>query len=160
MAVNAAQFRLAFTEFASAKAYPDDALTMWLTFAYLFLAPNRWGPAIDLGAQLYAAHNLVLERLAWSEAANGATPGTFTGPISGKTVGELTISYDPGMGINKDDAQWGLTHYGTRFVKLARQFGSGPVQTQPGFTPIGQGFGVGFPMGPAWPGPWFENWSQ
>lgn len=160
MAITVAQFRANLTEFSSTVAYPDAAVSMWLTWAYTFLGARRWGIALDLGAQLYAAHNLVLERLANAEASNGAPPGTFTGPVSSKTVGELTISYDPGMGINKDDAQWGLTHYGTRFVKLARQFGAGPVQTRPGFTPIGQGFAIGFPMGMPWTGPWFENWSQ
>lgn len=159
MAISVSAFRANFAEFTSAAAYPDGAVSMWLTFAYTFLATNRWGVALDLGAQLYTAHNLVLERMAAAEGANGAAPGTFTGPIASKSVGDLTISYDPALGVNKDDGHWGLTHYGTRFIKFARQFGSGPVQTQPGITPIGQGgFFIG--MGQPWPGPWFNIFSQ
>lgn len=161
MAVSVAQFRANFPAFTSATAYPDASVNFWLTWAYLFLSPQRWGKALDLGAQLFVAHNVTLDYLGASEGANGAPSGMATGPIVSKTVGELTITYEVTSGVNEDDQHWALTFYGTRFVKLARQFGSGPVQIGFGVTPIGQGGGaVGFPMGQPWTGPWFENWTQ
>jgi hypothetical protein len=94
--------------------------------------------------QQFVAHNLVLEGLSAAEGGNGSPPATTVGPVVTKTVGELTIVYDPSSGINPDDTSWNLTNYGSRFVKLAKQFGSIPTQLGIGHAPP---FG-----GPPWPG--------
>lgn len=153
MAITAAQMRVNFPEFASNVKYSDGLVNFWIQWAYLLLDSCRWRQALDLGAQLYVAHNLSLEGLAGAEGANGAPPGMTVGPVVSKTVGELTVTYDVASGINEGDQHWALTNYGTRFIKFARQFGTGPVQTRPGRTPLGAGFGA------PWAGPTFENWS-
>lgn len=160
MAVSVAQFRANFPEFSSSPNYPDAMVNLWLQFAYTLLPAQRWRNLLDLGAQLYVAHQITMQGLSVAEGGNGAPPGMTVGPISAKTVGELTISYDTAMGANADDGPFASTRYGTAFLKLARQFGSGPIQTRPGPIPIGAGGGVFFPMGPAWSGPWFENFSE
>jgi len=144
VAISNDQLRANFPEFANETAYPDSLLSFWLGVAYLMLRPQRWRQALDLGAQLYAAHNLVLEGLAAREGANGAPPQLAVGPIITKTVGEVTLTYDTASGINVEDTHWNMTTYGTRFIKFAKQFGSGPVQIGIGYTPPGNG--------PAWPG--------
>jgi hypothetical protein len=160
MAITVTQFRANFPEFTSATVYPDSMIGMWLQFAYLLLSSRRWRQALDLGAQLYTAHQIVLQGLSVAEAGNGAPPGMAPGPINSKTAGELTLAYDTGVSSTSDDGSWAQTRYGTMFVKLARQFGSGPVQTPPGVAPLGQFAGVFYPMGPAWSGPWYQNFSE
>src|SRR5208282_783770 len=151
MAVTVATFRQTWPAFTSTVMYPDATIEFWLNYAYMFLSPCRWRTAIDLGAMLFTAHNVTLDALSAAEGQNGAPPGMTVGPIQTKTVRDLTITYDTASGVNPEDAHWALTNWGTRFIKLARQFGSGPVQIGFGFTPIGQG--PFYPMGPAWPGP-------
>ena len=144
MTITNDQFRLNFTAFASTATYPDDMLSFWFQVAYALIPGNLWGSLTDLGAQMFVAHNLILEGLSAAEGANGAPPATTVGPVVTKTVGELTIVYDPSSGVNPDDTSWNLSNYGTRFIKLAKQFGSIPTQL---------GVGVAPPFGgPAWPG--------
>ena len=144
MAITPTQFRTNFPAFASSSVYPDDMMSFWLAFAYTFIPATLWGSALDLGAQMFTAHNLILEGLSNAEGANGAPPGMTVGPVVTKTVGDLTIVYDPSSGINPDDTSWNLTNYGSRFIKLAKQFGSIPTQLGIGHAP---------PLsGPPWPG--------
>ena len=154
MALTVAQFRANMPAFSSTTQYPDTSIQFWLTYAYIFLAPCRWRNALDLGAQLFAAHNVTIDGLSAAEGQNGAPSGMTVGPIVSKTVGDLTITYDTGAGVNEADGHWSLTNYGTRFIKLARQFGSGPRQIGIGYTPVGAGFGQ------PWPGPLFENYTD
>lgn len=161
MTINTDQFRANFPEFKSTTIYPDSMVNLWLQYAYLLLPARRWCLALDLGAQLYTAHNLTMQGLSTAEGGNGAPPGMTVGPISSKTVGELTIAYDTAMGANADDGPFASTRYGTLLLHMARQFGSGPLQSPPGRTPPGQVFsGTFFPMGPAWSGPRFEDFSE
>lgn len=157
MTVSVATFRADLPEFTSLSAYPDPGVTYWLTLAGLLLDPNRWGAGAaiaisppstvyDFGLEMFVAHNLVLERQAQKDAANGAVPGLNTGPVASKSVGSVSISYDASAGIELDAGHWNLTTYGTRFIKLARMMGAGGLQL----------FGCPGPFGSggAWPGPW------
>jgi hypothetical protein len=144
MTITATQLRGNFTEFSNTVTYPDSLISFWLQVAYMMLPACNWGVALDLGAQLYAAHNLVLEGLANAEAGNGAPPQLAVGPIITKTVGEVTVTYDTASGVNVEDTHWNMTTYGTRFITFARQFGAGPRQFGIGCTPPGNAG--------AWPG--------
>jgi branched-chain amino acid aminotransferase len=48
-------------------------VSMWLNWAYTFLSARRWSVALDLGAQFFAAHNLVLDGLANALRGYGAS---------------------------------------------------------------------------------------
>jgi len=136
MTITAAQLRQDYPEFTSTTAYPDSSINYWINMATLMLNTNRWGAAsttstlaiYDIGMELFVAHNIVLEAKAQAEAAAGAPPGSSTGPVSSKSVGPVSVSYDTQAGIEKDAGHWNLTIYGTRFIKLAKQFGAGPIQ--------------------------------
>jgi hypothetical protein len=128
MAVTAATFRTDYPEFADTTAYPDSGVNYWLRVAGLLLNTGRWQDMLDVGTELFVAHNLVLERQAQKSAANGAAPGVSTGPVSSKTVGPVTQAYDTTAGIVADAGHWNLTTYGTRFVQLVLMFGAGPIQ--------------------------------
>lgn len=148
-------FRTDYPEFGSVSKFPDSAVTYWLGIAKLMLT-TRWDdtPAeagaptqLYYGTELFVAHNLVLEAQARKNAAKGGTPGVGNaGPVSSKSVGPVSISYDTASAIELDAGHWNLTVYGTRFIQLARMMGAGPLQIGQGCAPYGSGG--------AWPGPW------
>jgi len=145
MTIDVAQFRADYPEFASTADFPNSAVQYWLKVAYSLLNASRWGAQLDLGAELYVAHNLSLEARAQKEAQNGGVPGSQSGPISSKSVDKVSVSYDTGGASEEGGGQWNLTIYGTRFYNLAKKMGAGPIY-------IGVGSSPPF-SGPAWPGP-------
>ena len=139
------QFRSDYPEFSSTAVYPNSQIEYWLNFAYLMLNAQRWGGMLHLGASMFIAHNLAIEARAQMEASAGGIPGQQTGPLSSKSVDKVSMSYDTGAGIQPGAGHWNLTVYGTRFIKMARMFGAGPVQIGIGIAPA--------LSGQAWPGP-------
>lgn len=128
MAITATLFKVDFCEFDDIALYRDEDINFWIKYAGLLLNANRWGNLLDLGTELFVAHNLVLERQAKLASANGAPPGLATGIISAKSVDNVSISYDTNSAQEKDAGQWNLTTYGQRYWRMMRMFGAGPVQ--------------------------------
>lgn len=145
MAVTADQFRQNFPEFASEAQYPPAVVNFWLDVADKMLSPNRWGRMRDLGLQLFAAHNLFLERQAMNTAGNGGVPGANTGPVSQKSVGPGSISYDTQASVSENAGHWNMSTYGTRIWSMMQIFGAGPLIVGVSASPP---FNTG-----AWPGP-------
>lgn len=152
MTIDKAKFRADLTEFASTQTFPDTAVTYWLNFAYVMLRQERWGadgtpgaPSVrDMGVEMFAAHNLVIEAASQRAIAVGNLPGIQTGAVSGKSVDRVSVSYDAQAGLVTDAGHWNLTVYGTRFIQLARMAGSGGIQITGGC----EGFGLGgYPLG-------------
>lgn len=151
MSIPSLQIRKNFPEFASVVNYPDSALQFWLDFAYSMLNAQRWGAQLDMAAQLYALHNIVLERRAQLEAAHGAAPGTVTGPTSSKSVDKVSVSYDVGVAAEEGAGHWNLTIYGSRLYRMIQMFGMGPVYVGGSdFEPMFNGAAWAGP--PLWPG--------
>lgn len=150
--ITPAQMRANFPEFGDTSAYPDSMLQFWLTVAYQMLNVQRWGRQLDLGVQLYAGHNAVLERQNFLAAQTGALPGYSTGIVSSKGVGAVSVSYDTVRATYDDAGFWNLTTFGTRFWFFVQMFGAGPVQ-------IGIGMAPNF-SGGAWAGPWVYLWPN
>jgi hypothetical protein len=128
MAVTVASFRQNYPEFASVAKYPLSGFTYYANLAGLLLNATRWGNLIDVGTELFIAHNLAIEAQAQAAAASGSPPGISAGPISAKSVDKASVNYDTNAGLEQDAGHWNLTTYGTRFIKLARMAGAGPVQ--------------------------------
>lgn len=155
MTVTVSKFRTDFSEFSDTTAYPDQDVNFWLLVAVGdpaatppvngLLNERRLRSQYDLVTELFLAHNLSLEAKAKAEASNGAAPGVTTGPVSAKSVDKVSVSYDTGGGLELDAGHWNLTIYGTRFIRLVRLFGMGPIQIGVGATP--------WLAGPGWPGP-------
>src|SRR5512135_1115056 len=114
MTIAVAQFRADFPEFASSATYPNSQIQFWFNLAYNLLNASRWGNSLDFGAELFVAHNLALEAKAQSEVAGGGIPGGQTGPISSKSIGPASVSYDTGVGSELNAGHWNLTTYGAR----------------------------------------------
>jgi Protein of unknown function (DUF4054) len=120
--VTPAQFRTALPEFADTNVYPDSLLTEWLTLAPNFINEERWGNLATLGAELVAAHFIVLAK---RDALN---PGAIQGVQTGKSVADLSVSYDVHAFMNPLDGMWNLTSYGLRYAGLRKMFGAGGIQ--------------------------------
>lgn len=142
MSITVEQFRINFSEFCDNVIYRDSDIQFWMDYAALLLNANRWKSLLDLGTQLFVAHNLVLEQQAKAASANGGSPGVSTGIISAKSVDKVSISYDTNSAQEKDAGQWNLTTYGTRYYRMMRMFGAGPLQVGIGSSPVQS----------AWPG--------
>jgi len=140
--ITAATFRANFPEFVSAANYPTVQIDYWAAIAYKMINADRWGDLTDTGAELYVAHNIVLEARAVAEAGAGAIPGGTTGPIASKSVDRVSIGYDVGSGTEEGGGHWNLTIYGTRYLRMAKMMGAGPVHV-----------GTGNSSGGFWPGP-------
>lgn len=145
MTISPQQFRVDYNEFNSSVTYPNSALSFWLDIAYRQLNADRWGTSIDIGAELFVAHHLSIEARAQAESQAGGIPGGQVGPINSKSVDKVSIGYDTGAGIQPDAGHWNLTVYGTRFIRMARMMGAGPLFIGVGAVPAGNGL--------AWPGP-------
>jgi hypothetical protein len=118
-------FRKVFPEFGKVETYPDIAVNFWLGLARSQMSIERWGDAYDMGLCLYAAHNLVLSK---RNAGVGGPGGGPAGPMTSKSVGGASASYDVSATLTAGAGEWNLTSYGQRWLRLARMAGAGGVQ--------------------------------
>ena len=139
-------FRQHFPEFSDGAKYGDPVIAYWLAVAYKMINADRWGDMTDTGAELYAAHNIVIEARAAAEAENGAVPGGGTGPINSKSIDRVSIGYDTSAAIEEGAGHWNLTVYGTRYFRFMKLFGAGPLYVGVGEVPANSGI--------AWQGPY------
>lgn len=144
MTITPDQFRANFPEFANAITYPDTMISFWLTVAYKQCRAVVWQDELDLGVQLFTAHNCVLEAQAIKQAQSGQAPGSNVGPANAKAVDKVSVSYDTTAGTVPGWGNWNLTNFGTRFKYYVDMFGAGGIQ-------VGAGCfgGFGFPY-PYW----------
>ena len=145
MTITSLQLRQDFSEFADASRFTEPSLDYYINLAYLLMDAGRWSTLLDTGAELFVAHNISLEARAQEESAAGGMPGGMVGPINSSSVDKVSVGYDTGSGIEANAGHWNLTVYGTRFVRLARMLGAGPIQIGIGYVPSGSG--------QAWAGP-------
>lgn len=158
--ITAASFRADLPEFTDTTKYPDSMINYWIAIAVMMLPTQTWGlgnptavsPPVtiyDFGCEQFVAHNLVLEAQAVAASQNGGVPGQGgNGIVSSESVGSVSRSYDAQAGLNLDGADWNLTLYGVRFLRIARMRGKGPVQIGPPQGLAGYGVSVGGWFGP------------
>ena len=174
LGVTPATFVVDFPEFGNQSAYPPAVIAYYLALANIMFNACFWGGSspnapptgtpvsppqamIDFGAELFVAHNLVLEYAAQRAAATGGLPGTQTGAVASKGVGPISISYDNGTTDFEagNAADYNLTTYGKRLWRMIQMVGAGPVQLGLGVAPPWSAFtpsGWGPWVGPVWPG--------
>lgn len=110
---------------------------------------NTSGPKalIDVGVELFVAHNLALEVQAQDAANLSAVPGTVAGPIVSRSANGVSVSYDSSSGVEVGAGHWNMTTYGRRLKRLFNIVGAVPIQIGVGIDPTG---GMN---GPGWSGP-------
>jgi hypothetical protein len=153
MTVTLETFRTDYPEFADSTQYPDAQIEYWLGFAGVSFNVGRWGSWLDLGTALWVAHNVVMEARAIMEAQNGGLPGTTTGAISAKSADKISVNFDTAASTEQGGGQWNTTIYGTRYLRMARMIGAGPIQ-------IGVKCFDPLTTVMAYPGPWFANFPN
>lgn len=147
MATSPAILRTHFPELSDVVKYPDSVIQFWLDIAVKLHNEDRWGDLLDAGCELYAAHNTVIASM---DAAQGALPGTaIQGAVTSQSVGGVSMSIDTASSSETDAGAWNLTTYGTRWIRLARMLGAGPVQV--GAPTAGDTSSI---VTSAWPGPY------
>lgn len=117
------RFRNMFPEFGSIEAYPDVLVNSWIEIAGSALPSRRWGNFLVQGLGLYVAHNLAL-----GARAKTGSAGAVSGPMSSKTVGSVSASYDTSAVTIAGGGEWNLTSYGIRFWRIMRLVGAGGIQ--------------------------------
>lgn len=122
MTLTPAQFRADFPEFADTTAYPDAQIAAELALGATYINEDRWGALATRGAELVAAHFLVLAK------RDQTAPGLVQGVQSSKSVADLSVSYDNASVMNPNDGFWNLTSYGLRYRSLVRLVGAGGMQ--------------------------------
>ncbi len=122
------QFRSDFPEFSDSAAYSDALLTTWTTLAPGFVDEARWNEFSTYGAELVAAHFIVLAKRRQAAALAGAIPGEPKGLQTGKSVGDVSASYDLSPVLAADAGMWNQTTYGLEYQRLLRMFGAGGLQ--------------------------------
>lgn len=136
-----------FPAFQNQTEYPDAVVNFWITYATLFLDPNRWGNAFDVGLQLFVCHNLSLEFNANHAAKRGQNPGFVIGPVTAGSVDKVSYSRDPSAAFDPAAGHWNLSIYGLRYWRLVMMMGAGPVH-------VGVLSASDLSLsGPPWPGP-------
>ena len=133
--LTAIPLRTDMPEFASQVVFPDSVLNFWFNVASLLLNASRWRQMLPVAMELFVAHNAVLEALAIRGVAAGGLPGLSRGAISAEAIDKGNLSYDTSGTLELNGGNWNLTTYGSRFLRLARQFGAGPLQVGIGSNP-------------------------
>jgi Protein of unknown function (DUF4054) len=123
-----AQFRADFPEFSDTSKFSDAMLTTWIAASIRQVDEERWADSAVLGAELCAAHFIVLAARDQAQAVAGGLPGAVTGIQTSKSVSDVSVSYDVGSVLAADAGHWNSTTYGIRFSRLQRLFGAGGVQ--------------------------------
>ena len=136
MAITADVFVLNFPEFGDTARFPPGQVSFWLGQGYALLDNARFGTTLDYGAQLFAAHNLVLSDRANQAAAKGAAIGEAANPLQTATVGSITTTFDTTSGSIEGAGPWNATSYGQRLYQLMRGLSAGPqlVPSRPSAT--------------------------
>lgn len=124
-------FIAVFPEFATMAAASPTAVNYWLSQAPLRLAVGRLGANFDLASMLFVAHNIVLSAKETAIATKGAIPGGTLGPISSKSVGGASVSYDVGMAAIAGAGEWNATSYGQRLYTLIKAASMGGIYRAP-----------------------------
>jgi hypothetical protein len=157
VSITAADFRKNLPAFQDKDKFDDSAVNFWLDIgqgtnigamnpnSIAMINAQRWGNVADLGVQLFAAHNLILEAQSMAAVKVNGLPGEYVGSVQSESVDKVSVNYDTSTTVETDAGHWNLTIYGKRFIRFARMAGAGGIQLGIGMSPP---FG-----GPAWPGP-------
>lgn len=126
--VNVDVFRTNFPEFSDTTIYPSSLITLWLAVAQKQVRECVWRNQVDLGVQLYTAHEITIAAQNQKAAAVGGVPGTSGGIANSKTVGGVSVGYDSTTQSENGAGWWNRTTYGQQFFRLAMIFGAGVIQ--------------------------------
>jgi hypothetical protein len=118
MAVTPADFKERFPEFDSVS---DTRVQLFLDDAALELDEGRWGDLYDKGLSYLTAHLLYIGE----QSSAGAGEGS--GPLTSKSVGDVSLSFGANLAADTDAASFNATSYGQEYYRLMMMVGMGAV---------------------------------
>ena len=153
--ITPSQMRANFPEFSNQVRFPTGLIQFWLDWSYLMLNSSRFGSALNMAAQLMAAHNISIERSNMDQGTIGAgnnsgSVGQNVGAVNSKSVDKVSVGYDVSIASDPTAGYWNLTNYGLRLWQLIKMFGAGPIQ-------LGAGGPLVWFNQVAWPGFYWSN---
>jgi len=114
----------------NAPPIPFAVITAYLYLATASLVQARWQEQWVLAVALYVAHFLTLYARSDGDPNSSvgriAAQGLATGIAVAKSVGDVSVSYQPVQGL-ENWASWNLTQYGQMLATMAKVIGSGPM---------------------------------
>ena len=119
-AITAERFAEILPEFAPV---PDSGYEPWITTVKAVINPITWAELYEIGAALWIAHNLAMDKAA--KKAGGA--GTVSGLATTKRVDKVAVGYDTGAVTVAGAASYNATSYGIRFLEFQRMIGGGAI---------------------------------
>lgn len=121
------QFIAAFPEFSDEGAFPQSGIDFWIGQAYASLNTRIMGAQGDLAVMLYVAHNIAMgsRNAAFGASSNPGAVGQTQGPITSKSVGPVSVSYDVNSTLIPGAGPWNATTYGQRLYKLLQTYAAG-----------------------------------
>jgi hypothetical protein len=144
--VEVAQFRSDFPAFQDAIKFPATDVSRYLVLAAANLALERWRESHVIGQELYAAHFLALDELDMRATQNGgAAANSQSGPMTSKSVGSVSVSYDLSAVSEADGGHWNQTGYGRRFLRMAKMAGMGGLQLGGNLAGFRQDYSIRWP---------------
>lgn len=117
-----------FPAFGNQNVYPLSSIGFWLAVATQLVNASVWGDLANTGIELLAAHHMVLEARAVRAASTGAVGGITEGPVAGKTIDKVSITFAVEAAKEDGAGSYNSTIYGQRFWHLTQLVGAGGVQ--------------------------------
>ena len=121
MAINPAEFRIAFPEFSDVVIYTNTVIQRWLTYSTKLVNEQLWHELYQDGVFLLTAHNLILFN---STQITGSVSGQSQGVVSSKSVKGVSVSYDNNLNIIAEAGMYNQSKYGQQFYQLLQLFPS------------------------------------
>ena len=126
--MDVAAFRADFPEFVDAVRFPSSAIIFWSDLGEQLISADRFGGMYTKATELFTAHNIVLAAGNVTASTSGGLPGSSSGPVSSKSVGSVSVSYDTSSVMLPNAGHWNQTTYGRQYIQLVRLLGVGCYQ--------------------------------
>lgn len=128
MAITPNNIRQDYYQFRDPGIFNDRIINKYIALATARLNPIRWQSQLDYGVELFVAHYLTLKERNDRVARMGGIPGEVKGPLTSRSVGEVSQSWDSSVVALDNGGFWNSSIYGIEFLQLARIFGMGAIQ--------------------------------
>lgn len=121
MSITATEFKARYTEFSTLE---DARINVFIADAALELDAGRWGDLYDRGLAALAAHMLALNERA---ALGGVTGGAAEGPVTSRSIGDVSVSLGFVSAGNQTEQYYLSTAYGQDYWRLVQIVGYGAL---------------------------------
>ena len=120
MTATVSDFRTRFPEYSDSSLFPDPRIQLFLDDAESDMDVSKWDDLFDRGQLYLAAHYLVVGT---GTAQSSTAGGQSKGNVTGKSVGDVSVSYGVSNATMSDPTLYSTTTYGQQYLDLVRRLG-------------------------------------